>query len=160
MVRKVIALSACFAILLAFGLGSQASAYSVYDGNMSNTYVQYFRDIVSGLGFTEHYVCFRSGQYEYTMVTGDLEYNGTSFTGSGDLIVYTFDYDGSYNSSYDYNVTTINNFSLTPNNRIIYSDLGQFPQLETRGEKYEILSAFLVIVALLGIVIYSIFRPR
>lgn len=157
MVRKVTALCALLAIMCAFSAIPQASAYDVYDGNMSNTYVQYFKDIVGGLKFKENYVAFRSGQYEYTMVTGAITYDG-AFHGS-DLTCYTFSNDGNYNSTYTYEVTTIDSFSLNPNNRILYSDLGQFPQLETRGEKYEILATVLIVVLLLGLVIRSFFKP-
>lgn len=160
MVRKITALLFCAVILFAIGEGSRANAYSVYDGNMSNTYVTYFKDIVSGIGFNDHYVAFRSGQYEYTMVCGDLTYDGNQFILNSPGQVYTFTTDSSYGSYYRYNVSSIENFSLVTNDSIIYSDIGQYPQLVSRGEKYEMLSAVLMCTFMLGFVVFNLLRSR
>lgn len=160
MVRKVISLLACAAILFAVGVGPHASAYSIYDGTMSNTYVTYFRDIASGFGFNEHYVAFRAGQYDYVMVSGDLSYDGNKFTLSGEGKVYTFSTNGNYNANYTYEVDTITNFELVKTDDFVYSDLGDFPQLVARGEKYEILQTLLISAALLGVVFWVLVRPR
>lgn len=163
MVRKIVAVAFCVVILFAIGEGSHANAYSIYeDGNISSTYVTYFRDIVAGIGFNENYVAFRAGQYEYVMVVGQLEYSGGSFTLVGDsATVYTFSQETTgYNSRYRYDVTSIDTFSLDTNNRVIYSDLGDYPQLVSRGEKYEMLNTLLIIILLLSFVVFNMFRSR
>lgn len=160
MVRKVSALFFCVALFFAFGITAHAQTYTPYEGTMSSSYVSYFKDILSGVGFDKNYVALRSGQYEYVMVVGDLEYDGNSFTSNGTATVYTITNSGNYNSSYSYNVSEISSLSITPDDKIIYSDLGQFPQLMERGAKYEMLSAVLMLICLLGVVIGRIFDPR
>lgn len=163
MVRKIITIAFCVVILFAIGNGPHANAYSIYDeGNLSTTYVTYFRDVVSNIGFDDNYVAFRSGQNEYIMIVGKLEFNGTQISLAGDsATVYKFYQESSgYNSQYKYDVTTIQDFHLNVNNSIIYSDLGQFPELVARGDKYEMLNTVLLVVLLLSFVIYSLFRSR
>ena len=162
MVRKVIVIISCLVLIFAFGVTAQAATHNVYtDGNISSTYVTYFKDILSGVSFKDNYVAFRSGQYSYTMVVGDLEYdeNSKTFTLSSPGREYSFTTNNSgYNSYYSYDSVTIDSFELRVDNNIIYSDLGYFPQLIERGAKYEMLSAVLIVVALLGVVIGRIFK--
>lgn len=159
MVRKVSVLCVCLVLIVAFATPALADTHQVYDGSISSTYVTYFRDIVSGLGFTEHYIAFRSGDSSYTMVTGDLSYQNGVFNLNKTGKIYTFSATGSnYNNYYKYNVSSISNFQLSANDSIIYSDLGDFPQLVSRGEKYEILTTFLLCVALLGLVAGRLLR--
>lgn len=159
MVRKVSLLALAFAIMLTFGSISQANAASVYDGNFSTTYLTFMKDIVSGIGFKDDYVAFRSGQYDYTLVVGDLDYNGT-FKNNGTCKEYVFSSDGGYNSYYVYNVNTISSFSLDAEDKIIYSNLGEYPQLVSRGDNYEMLQTLLISIGLLGIVINAFFTSR
>ena len=63
----------------------QASAASPYDGNISTTYLTIFRDVVADLSPADDYVFYRSDEYEYTLVAGDLEYNGSSFSLDGHI---------------------------------------------------------------------------
>lgn len=160
MVRKVSTLLCVLALIFGFAVTAQAATHTVYEGTPSNTYITYFRDIVAGLSLKDHYVAFRSGQYEYTMVTGQLSYDGQTFTLHENGHIYTIETDSGYNGNYRYTVEEIGTFSLNANESIIYTDLGQFPQLEERGAKYEILTAVLVAVGLLGGVIGGIFRHR
>ena len=152
------------ALIFAFGMTAQAATHSVYEnGNLSSTYTTYFKDILSGVAFKDNYVAFRSGQYEYTMITGDIDYNESSktFTLNGEGRSYVFSTNSSnYNSNYYYDSSIINNFSLVNDRDIIYSDLSYFPELIERGAKYEMLSAVLVAILLLGFVVRSFFRYR
>lgn len=161
MVRKVILCCVCVSLLFAFGVGASAT-HNVYEnGNLSSTYTTYFRDIVSGIPFKDNYVAFRSGQYSYTMIVGDLELSNGTFTLNEAGKEYVFSTDNSnYNAQYRYNVNEISNFTLRVTDEIIYSDLGDYPQLVERGAKYEMLSAVLMCVALLGVVIGRFFRVR
>lgn len=160
MVRKVIAMLAILSLCFAFGVTAQAASYTPYEGTISSTYITYFKDIVSGIGFNENYVAFRSGQYDYVLVVGDLEYSGTTFTLNDTGTIYTFTTSGNYNSYTSYDVQEISDFSMSPSDKIIYSDLGQFPQLLERGAKYEMLSAVLLCIALLGFVVGRFFVVR
>lgn len=166
MVRQVKAALCVLAILLllcANGTVAQAASYSVYDGNPNNTYIQYYRDILSGLPITDNYVVFRAGQYEYKMVVGDIVQNNGLFTSETECKVYTFSQtDSGYSGYYEYDISIIDSLVLDTGNKIVYSNLGEYPQLEERGAKYEILTTILIVAICVGCVCRSIFhyRPR
>lgn len=160
MVRKVRIAIAIVALLCAFGTVAHGASYTVYDGNPSSTYIQYFKDIVSGIPLTDDYLCYRSGQNEYTMIVGDLTYDGAQFTLTDMGTVYSITSDNSYNGYMSYNVDTIDSVSVIPFDKIVYSNLGNYPQLVDRGANYEIITALLVGIALLSAVIGRLFRPR
>lgn len=151
-----------FCVLLVGAVSTQAHAesYTAYDGNLSSTYTGYMRDILPGIGVNDHYVYFRSDQYDYIMVVGDLVYDGGVFSLADVGTLYRISNDNSYNGSYSYSVEEIDSFSLSPGDRIVYSDLGQFPQLIERGSKYEIFTALLIATGLLGVIINRIFFTR
>lgn len=151
-------LLAAFALICAFGTSAHAASYEPYEGNPSNTYIQYFKDIISGIRFNENYVAFRSAQNEYILVVGDLEYNDGIFVLNETGRIYTMSSENSYNSYYKYERSSIDTFELNPRDKIVYSDLGEFPQLVERGAKYEMLNTLLLVIALLGIVLSRIFR--
>lgn len=163
MVRQVIAMLAILCLLCASGTVAQAASYNVYDGNPSNTYIQYYKDILAGLPITENYVVFRAGQYDYKMVVGDIVQNNGLFTSENECKVYTFSQtDTGYNGYYTYDISTIDSFVLDSENKIVYSDVGGYPELEERGAKYEILTTILIVAICVGYVCRCIFhyRPR
>ena len=163
MVRKVRVFVAILLLLCATGTVAQAATYDVYDGSPSNTYIQYYRDILSGVPITKNYVAFRSGQNEYKMVVGDLVYNNGLFTSENECEVYTFSQtESGYSGYYVYNISTISSLVLDSENKIVYSDLGKYPQLEERGSKYEVLTTILLVAVCVAFVCRSIFyhRPR
>lgn len=162
MVRQVISLLAILCLLCACGTAAQAASYTAYDGNPSNTYITYYRDILAGVPVTDNYVVFRSNQYEYIMVTGDIVYNNGLFTSETECTTYTIGTSGNYNASYSFNIGTISSLVLDAGDEIVYSDLGTYPQLEERGAKYEILTTILIVAICVGYVCKSVFhyRPR
>ena len=165
MVWKVKFTSLMLALLILLGANCarvSAATYDVYEGNPSNTQLQYFRDIISGIGLGDHYVAFRSGQYDYTMLVGNLVFENGIFSSTDSCIVYFLETNNSYNGYYTYSVSEVDTVSFNPEDKIIYSDLGQFPQLEERGAKYEILTAILIVAICVGYVCKSVFhyRPR
>lgn len=163
MVRKIVHVVSVLGLICAILCAPvQAATHSIYDnGTLSSTYTTYFRDILSGVDFNDNYVAFRSGQYSYTMVVGDLDYSNNIITLNGDGFVYDFSTEGSnYNSQLRYTVSNIDDFSINCGNYILYSDVGQFPQLIERGVKYEILTFFLLFIALLCTVIRRVFYKR
>lgn len=159
MVRKIISISfICILLCSAFCTIANAETHTVYDeGNINTTYLTYFKDIISGIGFNDNYVAFRSGQYTYTMVVGELQYNNGVISLVNEGKEYVFSQSGNYNSTHRYYVNEINNFSLNTGNYIIYSDIGDYPELVERGAKYEIFTAVLLCTALVSIVINRIF---
>lgn len=155
MVWKV--MSIICAALIIWACPCSALADSVYQGTISTTYSTMFRDVVSSLPAKDDYVFFRSGDQVYTLVAGDLEYKNGSFSlnGTGKKYVIT-NVSGSgagYSSYYSYQVTSTNNFTLSPGNYLIYSNLGDYPTLEERGVQYEFSTMFLIcVIAIVGVI--------
>lgn len=161
MVRKVIVYMVVVLTLLTAMCGAvSAETFSPYEGNISTSYLTYFEDLLPKLKLTDHYVFLRSGQYEYSMIVGDITYGNGVFTSSSSCTVYSMSTTNSYNSYYSYNVSSIDTLTLRPSDILVYSDLGDFPELEGRGNKYEILQTILICIALLAFVIRGIFGTR
>lgn len=160
MVRQVKVLLAIVVLFCAIGTTAHAASYTTYDGAPSSTYIQYFKDIVSDISLNDNYVAFRSGQNEYILVIGDLEYDGTRFSLKGEGNLYRITNDNSYNGVSDFQVNRISDFTLTTNNRIVYSDCGQYPRLIDRGATYETYTAVILVAFILGISIYKFFFSR
>lgn len=162
MVRKVRVFVAILLLLCATGTVAQAATYDVYEGSPSNTYIQYYKDILSGLPLNEHYIVFRSGQNSYVMVTGDIVQNNGLFTSDKECKVYTIENTANYSGYYSYKIDTIDSLYVNAGDKIVYSDVGVYPQLEERGAKYEILTTILLVAMCVAFVCRSIFcyRPR
>lgn len=138
------------AILISAICGTvSATTYEVYEGNLSSTQLNYFRDNLANVPILDNYVVFRDGQYSYKMVVGDISYSNKQFTSSDTCKVYSIDTGSGYNSYYSYNVSTIDNLTLNTNSYIVYSDLGDFPQLEERGGRYEVIQT--IIISIIGL---------
>ena len=157
MVRKIrgvlVAIFVC--VLTCFSMCTHTYAYTVYEGSFSSTYVTYFRDILAKCSYSDDYVAFRSGQYDYIMVVGDIEYKNGRFTSTDTLDLYKFSTNSSYNSNYYLTVSTENNFSLDSNDYIVYSNLGYFPSLSERGEILNYATFF----AIICLCVCSLIRP-
>lgn len=161
MVRKVSVIVAVAVMLLnAFCVGASAATYNPYEGTISTTYLTYARDVLPNMKLGDHYVFLRSGQNEYTMITGDVVYTNGRFSNIDPVTVYTWSTDGSYNSYYRYNVAIVSDIDVNPSDKIIYSDLGNFHQLEERGQRYEILATILFAVFMLSAFIRGLFNSR
>lgn len=154
MVRKMILVICTLAALAAVPLG--ASAATVYDGNISTTYITIFRDIVGKIDLKDDYVFFRSGQYEYSLIAGDLTFDGSTFN-ADEATQYVIVTNSSYNSSYEYSTGAIRSWSLTPGTALIYSSLGHYPTLVERGDQYELSTLFMLGVILCVLIIRPIF---
>lgn len=121
---------------------------SGYTGMISDQYRDYFSSIVSKY-WGRDYVLYRSGQYTYTLVyDADLEASGTSFTGSGKIVTIN---TGSYSGG-DWSVdwSGEDTVSLTLADVALWSNLGDFPQLEG-GEWLEKSAAVVICVAMLAV---------
>lgn len=160
-VKKICMFLVAVLILITAICGTvSAATYDVYEGNLSSTQLTYFRDILGNQSIMDNYVVFRDGQYTYKMVVGDIVYNNNMFTSDKECKVYSIDTGSGYNSYYTYNTTTIDSFVLNTNSRIVYSDLAYFPQLESRGDRYEILTTIILCIAGCCYIIRNIFYNR
>ena len=156
---KIICLLGC-ALALLLAMPISASAAEIYDeGNISSTYTAYFRDVVANVSPFDDYVYFRSGQYTYDLVVGDLTFNGSSFNAAESVTTYriTTNSGTSYNKTLQYSKTTDSNFSLRVGNALVYSNLGGYPQLTDRGDFYALATLLLMLVALCLYLVRSIF---
>lgn len=164
MVRKVKVVLLSLVLICTLCATAQASTHPIYDtGTLSTTYITYFKDILSGAKFTDNYVAFRSGQNEYTMIVGKLQFENGIISLEADETgkEYRFYSDNNnYNTNYKYEVKNVYIVEIETNNSIIYSDVGDYPELVERGSKYEMLQTLLVCVALLCIVIGRVFYNR
>lgn len=155
MVRKIVVL---LASLMLLALPISAKAYNVYEGNISTTYVTFFEDIANNISIDDDYVVFRSGQYEYLMVVGDIDYKNNSFTSGSEVTVYEISTNNTnYNNYYQYEVRKENGFSLTSGSALIYSNLGGYPNFIERGDIFELSSFIILLVGLLVFFVHNIF---
>lgn len=156
---KVVCLVVCMivAIALCNATTSHAVSYSAYDGNISTSQLTYFRDIVSNIGINDSYVFFRANQYDYKLVVGSLKNDGATFIAnpSDYVTIYNLDTETSYNSAYSYDVSREQNFSLDASDKLVYSNLGNYPSLDERGTYYAFATFFVIVV----IGICALIRP-
>lgn len=160
MYRKIIVvlLSVCL-LTVATCCPAAAAEFTTYNGNISTSILTYFQDIFTNVGINDNYVLFRESQYKYILVSGELNYNDGTFTLVDIGKQYSLDVSGNtFNSYYIYSVEDISDFSLITESKIVYSDLGNFPQLEKRGERFEVLQTVLICAACLFVVVRSIFN--
>lgn len=155
--QRLIVICCCLvAAMLALPAAAQAAQYNIYDGTMSSTQVQVFRDIISKLSILDDYVVFRSGQYEYVMLAGDLTYEQDFFTAETATEFKLLTHNG-YNSQYNLTVQEVTDVVLAPGSTIVYSNLGYFPDLVDPGTKYDFAMLSLGVIALMMFLIRSIF---
>lgn len=154
--RKIIVILAVLAVIMATPL--TASAYSIYeDGSLSSTYTTYFRDVVSNISPFDDYIYWRSGQYQYSLVVGDIDYSNGRFSSSGECTHYYFTTSSGYNSTFSYHVDNINDFSLSVGDSLVYSNLGNYPNLTDRGDLYALSALILMLIALCLYLLRSVF---
>ena len=154
--KRMLVLICVLAGMVPMALPASAASYTTHDGNISTTYITIFRDIVGKISPLDDYVFFRSGQYEYILVSGDLEYSGGSFAGQS-VKVYRIVTDSAYSSTYSYFQTEETAFSLTPGSGLVYSNLGAYPDLIDRTSFYAFASLILLLACVCMYLIRSIF---
>lgn len=155
MVRRAIrVLCAVCALAALLALPAAASAYTVYDeGNISSTYTTIFRDLMPQKGISDDYLFFRSGQYEYVMLIGDLEYRDDVFLGDA-ATEYKIVTNNGYNADYTYTVQEVTDVSLVPGTSLVYSNLGQYPELQEQQD-YLLFSQILLMVVYLCLILLA-----
>lgn len=118
---------------------------SDYGVGTSNTAI--FSGVVSGLPLGVNYVYWREGRYEYCLAYGrDLALSGTTFGGS-DVSVVTYN-----TNTYDGQQATFTSrvepdFTLNTHSWLVWSNLGDYPRLERRYERFEGLTCLMLCIA-------------
>ena len=155
MVRRALILCMCVCLLMSAAM--QAHAEEVYPyGMLNSSYVPYFRDLVSKLPMNEDYVLYRSGASEYKLVSGDLEYDGGFFYGT-DVKSFTLSLPNENSSDAIFFSETIETWDLITSGRLVYSNLGDYPELVERGSHYEAATLILLCVGIFAYYLRSIF---
>lgn len=159
MVRRAIrVLCAVCALAAMLALPAAASAYTVYqEGNISSTYTTIFRDLMPQRKIQEDYVFFRSGQYEYVMLVGELEYQDGLFFGDT-AREYKIITNNGYNNGYEYTVQEVTDVALAPGTSLIYSNLGHYPELQEQRDYFLFAQVFLMVVYLCLILLAPVMR--
>ena len=104
------------------------SSYGVGTSNIS-----IFGPIASKLPYGTHYVYWREGQYTYCFAySGTISFENGRFFGQ-DVTVITYETNNSYNSQATFTTAQESNFTLSPGNYLVWSDLGNYPTLYERG---------------------------
>lgn len=143
---------------------TQAVNYETYTGNISSTYLDLIDNYTVKIPLDNNYVFFRASNYEYYLAYSEnLEYNSTDnlFICDTDINIIKIDtISGNigYNNYYSYDTFIINEFSLNPADRIVYSNLGDYPLLIESGDYYEIIQTFIIIIISLFALLWFIFR--
>ena len=146
------------ALLVASPMQALAIDNIYTEGNISSTYTSIMEDVLQSTEISDDYVYFRSGQYTYTLITGDLDLNGSVFTGL-EVDRYTITTStGNYNQTYTYSHSTDTNFSLNAQNYLVYSNLGYYPTLIERSAIYEYSTIILLSIGLILGVVFL--RPK
>lgn len=140
-------------------LSDEVSTLSDYnaagDYNLGTTNQAIFSGLVSKVPFGQNYVYWRDGQYSYKFAYGDLTLEGSEFVSDGIVTICSYDTSGSsYNNYYTWSVFTDSNFSLSAGDRLVYSDLGDYPALgEREVQKYAAVTAYVLFGAVLFILL-------
>lgn len=110
------------------------SDYNAADGyNLGTTYQSIFAGVAYKVPFGQHYVYWRDSQYSYKFAYGDITLEGTDFIGNGDVTICSYDASTTgYNSDYRWTTGADANFSLSASDSLVYSDLGDYPDIFNR----------------------------
>lgn len=124
-----------------------------YGVGTSNTAI--FSGVVSGLPLGVNYVYWREGRYEFCLAYGyNLALSGTTFSGSDvSVVTYnTYERDGQQPT---FTSRVEPNFTLSANSWLVWSNLGNYPRLERRYERYEGLTCLMLCIASLFSILCS-----
>lgn len=159
MVRKVIS-CALIGVLVAVTMvvTLRAAELEAYDGNISTSYLTYFKDI--DIPFNYHYVFVRTNQYNYELLVGQLTYTGSGFVSSDPVLYYRLSTGSGVNSYNTWVHGVYDSLDLSVSDQIVFSDLGDYPQLHERGSKHEMLQTILIVIIGLCSFIRPLLYPR
>ena len=127
----------------------------VSDYNLGTTNLTIFEGVVEKVPFGHHYVYWRDSEYRYCLAVGPLTVSGTTFSSAEPVTVYTYEriYFGG-DSHYEWSVSTDNAFTLSCGNRLVYSDIGNYPSIAGKEvSRYDAVTAYCAV----GVVLFALF---
>lgn len=126
-----------------------------YDNVIPNDIVDVFRDIVADQSILSDYVACCTKEGEYSLFIGNIGYKNSKFSSEEKIKLISLKSDE--NNKLVYSSQTVSGLSLFTEGKVIYSNLGDFPNLIRRGEVYEILQTILIVIIGCCILISRIF---
>ena len=127
----------------------------VSDYNLGTSNLTIFEGVVEKVPFGQHYVYWRDSEYRYCLAVGPLTVSGTTFSSAEPVTVYTYEriYFGG-DSHYEWSVSTDNAFTLSCGNRLVYSDIGNYPSIAGKEvSRYDAVTAYCAV----GVVLFALF---
>ncbi len=128
---------------------------SSYDNVIPNDIVDVFRDIVADQSILSDYVACCTKEGEYSLFIGNIGYKNSKFSSEEKIKLISLKSDE--NNKLVYSSQTVSGLTLFTEGKVIYSNLGDFPNLIRRGEVYEILQTILIVIIGCCILISRIF---
>lgn len=159
MVRKVSVVIIALAVVLSVAAPARAVTPEIYDGTISTSMLDYFRDILAKVNPLKNYVLLRTSQYTYNLYCGEMEWDGVQFTAES-ADVYTITTNSGYNSHYTFAHSTVSGLTVRPGDHIVYSDLGSFPGLRDPAEYWGFYLSVAAFILIIGSLIRSMWRWR
>lgn len=138
---------------LSLEVSALSAAVSNY--NLGTTNLTIFEGVVEKVPFGHHYVYWRDSEYRYCLAVGPLTVSGNTFSSAEPVTVYTYEriYSGG-DSHYEWSVSTDNVFSLSCGNRLVYSDIGDYPTIAGKEvSRYDAVTAYCAV----GVVLFALF---
>ena len=132
-----------------------ALSAAVSDYNLGTTNLTIFEGVVEKVPYGHHYVYWRDSEYRYCLAVGPLTVSGTTFSSAEPVTVYTYErHYTSGDSYYSWSASTDNAFSLSCGNRLVYSDIGNYPTIAGKEvSKYDAVTAYCAV----GVVLFALF---
>lgn len=135
----------------------ETSPWAAINGDYSvgTSHIAIFSGVVSGLPLGVNYVYWREGRYDYCLAYGpDLALSGTTFSGS-DVSVVTYDTYAPDGQQPSFTSRVEPNFTLNAHSWLVWSNLGSYPRLERRYERYEGITCLMLCIAALFSILCS-----
>lgn len=138
--------------LVIFSREASAEEYEAYPG-ISEISMEVLNNV--RIPIDKDYVLFRSSSTDIVLVVGDINVQddeGTTFRSSSTCDVYTLCDDDTFKHS------TIDELSLKVNDMVVYSNLGEFPEMYERSDIYEATTLFVLCVGFCFSLVLLIFK--
>ncbi len=134
-----------------------ALSAAVSDYNLGTSNLTIFQGLVEKLPYGTHYVYWRESEYKYCLAFGESIENGiptNTFTSSDMVTIVSYERAYSSGSQYSWTIDFDFNFSLDCGNRLVYSDLGLYPDIPGKGvNRFDAITAYCAV----GVVLFALF---
>ena len=133
-----------------FASEAYAKDYEVYNGDIPGSVVECLNNV--RIPVDKDYVLFRASEEEFKLIVGDISVDGTAYISDAACHVYTLHSDNTYYH------TTEDNVYIQVNDKLVYSNIGQVPEMYERSDLFEATTLFVLIVGSVLMLILRIFK--